>query len=548
MADSDDSAYKEDDEPSLSDMEMEETNILDIETEEIKSDNFDFDGENKSLSQELLEGEELSDFGYQMPEEEEEEEKDEEEENDKSPEIKIEGKGENNPDGASSEDQAEKQSENSSEDRDENSLPKDSSDDFNSPDDDYRQDEDDYESLEDEEPDPRNRYPERRNDRMDQRREDPYQNPYRDINPQELREMTEKLEMAQESAMKAMKAAEKAWDAAQKAADSASAVDNAGDYINQLTEDAARKLQNVSDDLKSEIKKEAESNPEETFEDSTAETQIEGNAGLEEDQAWSEENTTGNDDSLSIDNSQNDSREENPEDEILSEGEVNEDSSAFTGEGESETLNENELADVLSMCSPDAQQGQTEEGQAEEEAEESAEMEDCLTEEKTEDAEMTEEENAGDISAENESYEKVLGEVSKLLPYIENILQNKEDAKRFKQEVSLFNQLKEMGALLPEDKRRNFMTSRIRITLDFLIARLSGKPGLLKTTASLRQSGVLAEEEKASTEEVQLSNLNLVKKVIGDMKLLTQDLGDRELAEGLVKMAEETEEKLFKTE
>ncbi|MCR5400852.1 MAG: tetratricopeptide repeat protein [Treponema sp.] len=541
QADSDDSDDKENEEVSLSDMEMEESNILDIETEEIKGDNFDFDGENKSLSQELLEGEELSDFGYEMPLEEEEEE----EENEKSPEIIIDENGENKPDNSYNEDQTNSKDQTPSTDQteqDEKSSSEDSEDNFAGSDDDYRQEEDDYsDNLADDnladkrEEDYPKKSPEKRDERRDEKREPAYQDPYRDINPQELREMTEKLEMAQESAMKAMKAAEKAWDAAQKAADSASAVENAGDYINQLTEDAARKLQDVSDDLKSEMEKGAESgengvqqneslsednvNQEEKLE---AERLAEENAGqkelLEEETLPEEGKASNSDDALSIQKrqqSQDEGSSEIPEGEILSEGEVNEVSDAFTGDGESETLDENELADVLSMCSP----------------EDSAE-------------EMTSE----DISAENQSYEKVLGEVSKLLPYIENILQNKEDAKRFKQEVSLFNQLKEMGALLPEDKRRNFMTSRIRITLDFLIARLSGKPGLLKTTASLRQSGVLAEEEKNPSEEVQLSNLNLVKKVIGDMKILTQDLGDRELAEGLVKMAEKTEEKLFKTE
>ena len=227
------------------------------------------------------------------------------------------------------------------------------------------------------------------------------------------------------------------------------------------------------------------------------------------------------------------------EGEVISEGELSDSSQAFLDDDDSETLNENELDGILSMCAPEASD--------------------------SEDAELP---NEGDLQQENQTYEHILSEVTKLLPYIENILQNKEDAQKFRNEVSLFSQLKTMGDFLPEEERRTFMTSRIRITLDFLIARLSGKPGLLKTSDSLKKSGVLEgkKAELSGTEssyngenapdsieenyaELQnLSNFELVKKVINDMKNLTCDLDDKELAEGLQKMAEETEDKLSKAE
>ena len=85
-------------------------------------------------------------------------------------------------------------------------------------------------------------------------------------------------------------------------------------------------------------------------------------------------------------------------------------------------------------------------------------------------------------------------------------------------------------------------------SLDFLIAKLSGKPGLLKTSNSLRKSGFFEKQDESIseiTEEIQnLSKPELIKKVIGDMKLLTENLDDKELAEGLRKIAAETEEKL----
>ncbi len=474
---------------TLSQMEMPETNILEIETEEIKSENYDFDGETKSLSQELLEGEELSDFGYEMPIEEEEEEDEKKDEEGPNPEIKIEGSGNN--EGSGNTDFGNSRNE------DRASEPE-------------TKPEDNYKAREPE--------PETPKDKPES---------YSNINPDELREMTEKLEQAKESALQAMSAAEKAWDAAQKAADSASAVDNAGDYINQLTEDAAKKLQNVSEDLKSEIeKKKDNSEPEE-------EALPDNDAVISDDAVLPE---TENTDDMTVNTPETDFSEEG---EVISEGELSDSSQAFLDDDDSETLNENELDGILSMCAPEASD--------------------------SEDAEVP---NEGDLQQENQTYEHILSEVTKLLPYIENILQNKEDAQKFRNEVSLFSQLKTMGDFLPEEERRTFMTSRIRITLDFLIARLSGKPGLLKTSDSLKKSGVLEgkKAEISGTEssyngenapdsieenyaELQnLSNLELVKKVINDMKNLTCDLDDKELAEGLQKMAEETEDKLSKAE
>ena len=181
-----------------------------------------------------------------------------------------------------------------------------------------------------------------------------------------------------------------------------------------------------------------------------------------------------------------------------------EDSFSGFGEGISQTLNPNELENVANLCPRDEKQ---------------------------------------------EAYENLLSQVTQVLPLVENMLNNKEDAEKFHKEVDLFEKLKNYGDFLPEEQKHSFMTSRMRILLDFLIAKLSGKPGLLKTTDSLRKSGIFTEKGGALSENVSPEFENctaktLIKKVIADMRNMTVHLEDKTLAEGLQKIADEADEKL----
>ena len=82
--------------------------------------------------------------------------------------------------------------------------------------------------------------------------------------------------------------------------------------------------------------------------------------------------------------------------------------------------------------------------------------------------------------------------------------------------------------------------------IDYIIARMSGKPGLLVTAESLLKSGVLGKEYDsqltAKTEE-ELSN-NLIKHVLMDMKKLAEGLTDKALCEALCVTADNILEKI----
>lgn len=509
-----------DDEETEEIPEMPDADILEIVTDEIPAEKYDFDGESKSLSQELLEGEELSDFGYEMPPEEEEE-KEEEKDDETEGNMVLQNAGDDGNIGTAGNDGNSGNSTNENRDAD---------------------------TTNDES---ENRASDRTSD--DRSPEPEYNAPKQEAYPSESeKELREKLAQAEENAMKAMKAAEKAWDAAQKAADSASAVDNASDYINQMTEDAAKKLQDVTDDLQSKLEEKAEtlesqdgsenSLAEETApEDEEYEGATEGDISESETELDETElDETGSvapeeEDALCSDDAATSEELAGSDDALSSADAIAPEADEALGSDDALSLPQTEqnLSDLTDL------EGTADESSLESGGEISSDNSEEISSEISESEESIEE---------HQKYQHVINEVSKLLPYIENILENKEDAQRFKHEVSLFNQLKTMGHFLPEAERREFMTSRIRITLDFLIAKLSGKPGLLKTSNSLRKSGFFEKQDESIseiTEEIQnLSKPELIKKVIGDMKLLTENLDDKELAEGLRKIAAETEDKL----
>lgn len=118
---------------------------------------------------------------------------------------------------------------------------------------------------------------------------------------------------------------------------------------------------------------------------------------------------------------------------------------------------------------------------------------------------------------------------------INRILNDTESAKTYASEIELFKTLRALSAFLPEKEKMSAFSCRMRILIEYVIARLSGKPGLLLTAESLIKSGVLGEEYnkqlEANTDE-ELSN-DLICHVLRDMKDLAQGLRDKDLCNAL---------------
>lgn len=143
-----------------------------------------------------------------------------------------------------------------------------------------------------------------------------------------------------------------------------------------------------------------------------------------------------------------------------------------------------------------------------------------------------------------EKYNSLMQQVENILPVIGRMLENKELAQKFNKEVLLFKQLREMGDSLPDENKRQFLLSKTRLLLDFLIARLSGKPGLLKTSKSLRKTGIIDDLIEETKEEDDIPVTELTEKVLLKMQELAKNLPDQTMAQGLLNLSDEVIEKL----
>ena len=133
-----------------------------------------------------------------------------------------------------------------------------------------------------------------------------------------------------------------------------------------------------------------------------------------------------------------------------------------------------------------------------------------------------------------------------MLDKIGRILNDDDLKKSCSAELDLFKTLRNLSSYLPEKDKNSFDCCRIRMVIEYIIQKLSGKPGLLITAESLIKSGVLGEEYNRQLEDCcdeELSN-DLIRHVISDMKKLAQNLEDKELADALCASADKILEQI----
>lgn len=139
-----------------------------------------------------------------------------------------------------------------------------------------------------------------------------------------------------------------------------------------------------------------------------------------------------------------------------------------------------------------------------------------------------------------------LAAVRNFLPNLERILQDTDYAHAHATELELFIKMKQFCEFLPGSELDMYRSSKIRMLLDYLIARFSGKPGLLVTTESLMKAGMLGEGmlEQVYEKEVTLSYEEQVRTVLEYMKKLTNGLTSRHTAEALCAEADKVLEEM----
>ncbi|MCQ2577827.1 MAG: tetratricopeptide repeat protein [Treponema sp.] len=133
------------------------------------------------------------------------------------------------------------------------------------------------------------------------------------------------------------------------------------------------------------------------------------------------------------------------------------------------------------------------------------------------------------------------------IPKIIKMLEDKDKAERFHSEIDLFTKLRSLSDFLSPEEKKVFMSSRTRLLMDYLVAKMSGSPGLLKTMQGLVKSGALGNDVDPAVMEKAVAGLTgdeLTKKVLNDMKEMTESLADRDLAKALRDAADEALAKL----
>ena len=146
-----------------------------------------------------------------------------------------------------------------------------------------------------------------------------------------------------------------------------------------------------------------------------------------------------------------------------------------------------------------------------------------------------EEENAKLVSEDGlPTAKSLMSTAEALLPTIEKILADDDSALENAEEIELFKKLLELCQYLPEDEKIAFMTSPVRMEIEYLIAKMSGTPGLLKTAMSLKKAGILGESDIVydPTKPFSVTNHEL-RKVLKYMKELSEGLEDPSLADAM---------------
>lgn len=140
------------------------------------------------------------------------------------------------------------------------------------------------------------------------------------------------------------------------------------------------------------------------------------------------------------------------------------------------------------------------------------------------------------------AYELLMSQVSDVLPKLSSFIDSSEEEAKFQKEIELFKRLRQFGEQLPFEQRAKFLAGRVRLLLDYIIARLSGRPGLLRTASEVRRQNNI--QEKDMQIAINGNNRRDIINVLKDMENLTFYLGDKNLSKALIVVAEEVVDKL----
>ena len=136
-------------------------------------------------------------------------------------------------------------------------------------------------------------------------------------------------------------------------------------------------------------------------------------------------------------------------------------------------------------------------------------------------------------------------EIQDLFHKVEEMLSDDFISQVYKSELSMFKKLKALIEFLPNDVQTAIDLDKLRVQVEYIISRISGKPGLCKTISLLFESGYIEYEnsvqnsgssEKMTQEEI--------KEVFQNIRKLSRNLEDILLADSLCKLIDDLMEKM----
>jgi len=139
-----------------------------------------------------------------------------------------------------------------------------------------------------------------------------------------------------------------------------------------------------------------------------------------------------------------------------------------------------------------------------------------------------------------------VSELQQMFQKIESVLKDEDICQKYKSELEMFKKLKLLMDFIPQELSDSVNTNKLRVQIEYIIAKISGKPGLLKTVSSLIESGYFGEESEDEFQSLSQEELSQdqIKSVLEYAKKLALNLEDSVLSDSLCEVAEEIIQKI----
>ena len=136
-------------------------------------------------------------------------------------------------------------------------------------------------------------------------------------------------------------------------------------------------------------------------------------------------------------------------------------------------------------------------------------------------------------------------EIQDLFHKVEEMLSDDFISQVYKSELSMFKKLKALIEFLPNDVQTAIDLDKLRVQVEYIISRISGKPGLCKTISLLFESGYIEYENSVqNSSSSEKMTQEEIKEVFQNIRKLSRNLEDILLADSLCKLTDDLMEKM----